>query len=249
MKLVPIKVQLIIFLSVFALYISFIDKELHFLLVLLFAVVSAAVVDTAFAYLKQKRLAITSSSLISGLIIGFVLSSDQPLWIICLASALAIGSKHLIRLKGRHLFNPAALGIFSVVILLAATTQWRGTYLWYILAPAGLYFSYKIRKLEIILSYFIASLVLFGTQALLQKVNPMNTFGYLSYFYIFVMAIEPKTTPVTFLGKIVFGTLLAAVIFVLTQAGVKFDAELCSLLILNAAVPVLNKLNLAKKGG
>ena len=63
------------------------------------------------------------------------------------------------------------------------------------------------------------------------------------------MAIEPKTTPVNFLGKIVFGTLLATAIFVLTQTGVKFDAELCSLLILNAAVPVLNKLKLAKKGG
>jgi enediyne biosynthesis protein E5 len=249
MKLVSIKAQLIIFLSLFALYISFLDKDVRFLLVLLFAVISAAAADSAFTYLKQKRPVITSSSLISGSIIGFVLSSDQHLWVICLACVIAIGSKHLIRIKGRHIFNPAALGIFSVIILLGATTQWRGTYLWYILVPVGLYFSYKIRKLEIISSYFLASLILFGGQALLQKINLLNIFGYLSYFYIFVMAIEPKTTPVNFLGKIIFGTLLAAVIFVLTQAGVKFDAELCSLLILNAAAPVLNKLKLAKKGG
>ncbi len=249
MKPISIKPQLAIFLSTFALCVSFLDKDIRFLLVLLFAVISAAAADSAFTYLKQKRLAITSSSLISGLIIGFVFSSDQRLWVICLACVIAIGSKHLIRIKGRHIFNPAALGIFSVIILLGATTQWRGTYLWYVLVPAGLYFSYKIRKLEIIFSYFLASLILFGGQAMLQKINLLNVFGYLSYFYIFVMAIEPKTTPVNFLGKIVFGTLLATAIFVLTQTGVKFDAELCSLLILNAAVPVLNKLKLAKKGG
>jgi enediyne biosynthesis protein E5 len=249
MKPISIKPQLVIFLSAFAFYVSFLDKDIRFLLALLIAVFSAAAADSAFTCLKQKKPAITSSSLISGLIIGFVLSSDQRLWIICLACLIAIGSKHLIRIKGRHIFNPAALGIFSVIILLDATTQWRGTYLWYILVPAGLYFSYKIRKLEVVFSYFLASLILFGGQALLQRVNIFNVFGYLSYFYISVMAIEPKTTPVSFLGKIVFGTLLAAVIFVLTQAGVKFDAELCSLLILNAAVPVLNKLKLAKKGG
>ena len=249
MRSITIKSQLIVFLALFGLYLSFINRDAQFLFALLAAVISAAAVDTALAYLKTKKPEVTESSLISGLIIGFVLSSDSPLWIICLASIVAIGSKHLVRFKGRHIFNPAALGIFSVIILLGATTYWKGTYLWYILVPAGLYFSSKIRKLEIIFSYFLASLILFGGQAIMQKVNPLNVFGYLSYFYIFVMAIEPKTTPVTFLGKIVFGTLLAAVIFVLTQAGVKFDAELCSLLVLNAAVPVLNKLNLAKKGG
>jgi enediyne biosynthesis protein E5 len=249
MKPISIKHQLVIFLVLLASGILFIDKDAHFLPVLFIAVISAAGVDAGFAYLKQKKLVITSSSLISGLIVGFVLASGQPAWIICLASVVAVGSKHLIRLRGRHIFNPAALGIFTVIILLNATTQWRGTYLWYCLAPAGLYFSYKIRKLEIISSYFIASLILFGGQALMQKVNPLHAFGYLSYFYIFVMIIEPKTTPVNFLGKIIFGTLLAAVIFVFTQAGVKFDAELSSLLILNATVPVLNKLSLAKKGG
>ena len=249
MKPISIKPQLVIFLVLLASYISFIDQDTHFLPALFIAVISAVAADTGFAYFKQKKLVITSSSLISGLIIGLVLANGQPVWIICLASVIAIVSKHLIRLRGRHIFNPAALGIFAVIILLNATTQWRGTYLWYVLAPAGLYFSYKIRKLEIIFSYFLASLILFGGQALMQKINPLNIFGYLSYFYIFVMVIEPNTTPVNFLGKIVFGTLLAAVIFVFTQAGVRFDAELCSLLILNATVPVLNKLNLVKKGG
>jgi glycine betaine catabolism B len=249
MKTVSLKTQLGIFLSAFALYLSFIDKAVRFLIVLLAATCTAAAVDAAFIFIKQKKLSLTSSSLISGLIIGFVLSSEQRLWLICLASTTAIASKHLVRLHNRHVFNPAALGIFIITVLFGATTQWRGTYLWYILLPAGLYFAYKINKLEIILGYLVASLVLFGIQAATQKIDPFSVFSYLSYFYICVMVIEPKTTPVKFMGRIIFGVMLAALIFILTNAGARFDVDLCGLLVLNAAVPLLNKLNLAKKGG
>ena len=120
MRSITIKSQLIVFLALFGLYLSFINRDAQFLFALLAAVISAAAVDTALAYLKTKKPEVTESSLISGLIIGFVLSSDSPLWIICLASIVAIGSKHLVRFKGRHIFNPAALGIFSVIILLGA---------------------------------------------------------------------------------------------------------------------------------
>jgi len=249
MKTFAIKAQLVVFLSFFAFYLSFIDKDSRFLLALLVAVASTAAIDTAFTLLKQKKFSITSSSLISGLIIGFVLSSDLPLWTIALASLIAIASKHLINFKGRHVYNPAALGIFAVIISLDASTQWRGTYFWQALVPAGLYFSYKIRKLEVIVSYFVAGFALFGAQALMQGVSLSNVFGYFSYFYIFIMVIEPKTTPTNLLGKVIFGVMLAGLIFVLTGAAVRFDVELASLLAMNSATPLLNRLNIAKKGG
>jgi Na+-translocating ferredoxin:NAD+ oxidoreductase RnfD subunit len=107
--------------------------------------------------------------------------------------------------------------------------------------PFGLYFVYKIRKLEIIAGYAAVSLALFGIQALLQKIPLWHVFGYLSYFYIFVMVIEPKTTPVKPLGKLLFGAGVAGLIFVLTQLGAKFDVELCGLLIMNIAVPLVLK--------
>lgn len=249
MKAITVKAQLTGFLALFSLYIWFVDKDAKFLLVLALAVLSAACFDSGITYLKTKKLTITESSLITGLIVGFVLFGDSSPWAICLTSAIAIISKHLINLGGKHIFNPAALGIFLAMVIFSAQTQWKGTYLWFILLPAGLYFSYKVRKLEIVLSYFFASFILFGTQAFMQKINPLQVLGYFSYFFIFIMAIEPKTSPVKILGKIIFGTLLATVIFVLTQAGVRFDAELFGLLALNAATPFLNKLNIVKKGG
>jgi Na+-translocating ferredoxin:NAD+ oxidoreductase RnfD subunit len=50
------------------------------------------------------------------------------------------------------------------------------------------------------------------------------------------------------MGKYLFGAGVATLIFVLTEAGVRFDAELFSLLIMNAAVPLLNRLSPIKGG-
>jgi Na+-translocating ferredoxin:NAD+ oxidoreductase RnfD subunit len=193
-------------------------------------------------------LQITESSLITGLIIGFVLSSDEVWWKFVFASVLAISSKHLIRFRKKHVFNPAGLGIFLSIILLGVSTQWKGTYLWYIVVPFGVYFIYKLKKTEVLLGYAFLSLLIFGIQAMLQKVPFWHVFGYFSYFFIFVMLIEPKTTPFKTIGKYLFGAGTAAFIFILTEAGVKFDVELFSLLVMNISVSLLNKLSPTKGG-
>lgn len=243
-RLRSIKTQLIIFLVCFGLYLSIKDRDLIFLFSTFVSVISAITTESVITYLKEKKLLISESSVISGLIIGYVLSSEQPWWIFLAASLLAIASKHLIRVNKNHLFNPAAFGIFISTLLFSATTQWKGIYIWYIILPAGLYFVYKIRKVEIIIGYAIAFLVLFGTQAVIQKVNLLNIFGYLSYFYIFVMVVEPKTTPRNPLGKFIFGIGACSLIFILIEIGVKFDVELSALLVFNSMVPLLNRLQI-----
>jgi len=242
LNLKSIKTQLIIYLVCFALFLAIKDKDTSFLFTVLVAVISALVIESFILYLKTKTFKITESAVITGLIIGFVLSGDEVWWKFVFASALAIFSKHSIHFHKKHIFNPAAFGIFLSIILLGASTQWRGTYLWYILVPFGIYFVYKLKKTGVLIGYALVSLLLFGSQAMLEKVPFWNIFGYLSYFYIFVMLIEPKTTPLKTTGKYLFGAGTAALIFILTGAGVKFDVELFSLLAMNVIVPLLNKL-------
>jgi Na+-translocating ferredoxin:NAD+ oxidoreductase RnfD subunit len=206
------------------------------------ALISAITADLAFSYFKNKKFSVSESSIISALIIGFVLASDNPWWVISLASLFAISSKYLIRFNKKHVFNPAAFGIFLSILFFGANTQWEGTFLWYILLPVGLYFTYKIRKLELITGYLITALGLFGIQAVLNKVPLISIFGYLSYFYIFIMLIEPKTTPIKPLARLIFGMGVAGLIFIFIQAQVRFDSELAALLILNLFVPLLNKI-------
>jgi len=240
------KTQLIIFLTALALTLAIREKDFTFLWAFAIAVLAATLIESLILYLTTKSFKITESSIITGMIIGYVLSSDEVWWKIVLTALLAISSKYLIVFKKRHIFNPAAWGIFLSTLLLGAATQWRGTYLWYILAPFGIYFAHRLKKTEIIIGYGIIALALFGTQAILQRVSLINIFGYFSYFYIFIMVIEPMTTPLKSLAKYLFGAGTAALVFVFTEAGVRFDAELFSLLLMNIAVLMLNKIPLNK---
>ena len=216
----------------FALYVSFTANDALFLLTLAIGLISAILTDSFFTYLKTKNFTITESSIVSGLIIGCVLSGGQAWWMIALASVLAIGSKHLIRFKGRHIFNPAGFGTLAVVFLLGASTEWKGAYLWYIIIPFGFYFVSRIRKLEIVAGYFISFFILFGLQALIRDIHVLNILGYLNYFFIFIMLIEPMTTPVAYYAKVIFGAGAGALIFILYALGVR-EAELATLLCFN----------------
>ncbi len=240
-KIRSIKTQLIFFLGCFAVILAVKDRDAAFFIALIVAVVSALAVESVIIYSKTKVFQITESSIITGLIISYVLSSDQAWWKLTSASSLAIFSKHLLCFRKRHIFNPAALGIFLTLVIFGASTQWRGTYIWYALLPVGLYFARRVRKIEVIIGYAVVSLALFGIQALMQKVSLWNIFGLFSYFYIFIMIIEPMTSPVKPAGKYLFGAGVAGFIFVLTEFGVKFDVELFSLLLVNVFVPVLTR--------
>jgi Na+-translocating ferredoxin:NAD+ oxidoreductase RnfD subunit len=242
-----IKLQLIIFLFSFACFLVIKEWNLLLFRPIAIALISALTFESGLNYFRNKIFQISESSLITGLIIGYVVAGDQAWWIIALASLIAILSKHFIRIKNKHIFNPAAFGIFLVIVLLNGQTQWSGTYFWYILIPFGAYFALKIRKIEVIAGYVVVSFLLFGTQALLHRTSLVNIFGYFSYFFIFILIIEPKTTPVKKAGKYLFGSGIAALIFILTEIGVKFDIELFSLLAMNLAVPFLNKLYVKKE--
>lgn len=244
-----IKTQLILYLASLALFLAIKEKDLTFLLAALLAVASGVVIEALILYLKTKTFQITESAIITGSIIGYVVSSDEAWWKIVFVSASAIISKYVISSRGKHLFNPAAFGIFLSTILLGVSTQWKGTYYWYILIPFGIYFTRRIRKVEIIAGYAIISLLLFGAQMFFRRAPLWNVFGYFSYFYIFVMVIEPKTTPQNTLGKYIFGAGIAVSIFILTEIGAKFDVELFSLLIMNIVVLLINKLSPKKEGG
>lgn len=236
-----LKTQFIFCLSAIAAFLIIKDQDFPLLLTFVLAVLSAVMVEGVWVYLRTRTVALSESSIITGLIVGYVISSNMPWWQVFSASALAIISKHVIRFSGKHIFNPAAFGIFLTLVLFGAQTQWTGTYLWYLFAPLGLYFSYKFKKLEIIAAYAFFSLLLFGGQALMQKIPVGEIFGYFSYFYIFIMVIEPKTTPHRVIGKYLFGSGVAIGAFILTEMGIPVEVEIVALLMMNVAVPFLNK--------
>ena len=205
-------------LAAFAIFLAATDQSGELLLSLLAATGLSILVEAIILYVKTKKPAISESAVITGLILGFVLTPDQDNWfgLYAFAAFAAIASKYIIRFKNKHIFNPAAFGVILGMLIFKTQTAWAGTYYWYLLLPAGLYLAYRMRKIELLLSYGITALGIFAIQALAQGHDLKHIFGYLSYFFICIMLIEPKTSPVAPKAKIVFGIIAAVAISFLT---------------------------------
>ncbi|MDD5129368.1 MAG: RnfABCDGE type electron transport complex subunit D [Candidatus Omnitrophica bacterium] len=122
LKLKSIKTQLILYLTCFAIFLSFQNKNAAFLVTTIIAVISALAAESTILYFKTRVFQISESSIITGLIVGYVVFSDEAWWRFVSASLLAIFSKYLIRFHKKHIFNPAAFGIFLAIIIFGAST-------------------------------------------------------------------------------------------------------------------------------
>ncbi len=83
----------------------------------LIAAATAAVLDFALRSAMTGVRAFPTNALISGLIVALLLAEGQPWYVPLTAAALAVGSKHLLRRRGRNIFNPAAFGVAASVLL------------------------------------------------------------------------------------------------------------------------------------
>lgn len=246
-KYVSLKSQFIIFLSVVLLCLAYTSQNLQLIYSGLIAVFAALILDSIFLSYKNKKITLSESAVISGLIITFVLASDNAKWIFVVAPLLAILAKQIIRFNHKHIFNPSGFGILAVMLLFKADAQWLGSNLWYIFIPFGSYFIWNYRKFEILYGYIIGFLITFGILILfVEKSNLLGIVNYLNFFFIFVMLIEPKTTPISTLGKYLFGFGVAVLTFIFTIAKLPIDIDICSLLIFNMLTPFFNKLSVSK---
>lgn len=79
-------------------------------------------ISTQFCWARLKHLPISfsPSALITGMGLALLLRADN-LWAHPLAACLAISSKFVLRVNGRHFFNPAALGLGLSLLLIPGT--------------------------------------------------------------------------------------------------------------------------------
>ena len=81
------------------------------------ALITCITVDLTINYYKKKKLILPDSSIITAFFIATTLSIGQPWYIPIIAGTTAILSKHIIKIKNRHIFNPAVFGLAVVMLL------------------------------------------------------------------------------------------------------------------------------------
>lgn len=204
-------------------------------------VLAAVLSDVAINYVREKKLFFPKSALITGLILGVIIEGNLPL--LAGIAAIAILSKHFIRIKGRHIFNPAVFGLF-IALFLPLSQSWWGTGS-LLIGLLGLIIVFKLKRFHLALPFLaVHALIIFTTSLDLSQLGAHIFSGSL-LFFAFYMLIEPVTSPASKKSRMIFGLLVgifAAVLYVVwlpaMLVGALFFADLC--------VPVLNRMGQAK---
>ena len=161
-----------------------------------------------------------ASAYITGISVGILLRSPA-FWPYALCSAISITSKYVIRVKGRHIFNPSNFGI-SVMLFLASadvaslSIQW-GNNLWAMLVIwlLGSAIIWRLRRFHICATYVISFMIFALIRSWIthdpwqSEISPIT--GPLYQLFIFFMITDPKTTVRSRLGQCVVAFMVAAV--------------------------------------
>lgn len=158
------------------------------------------------------------SAMITALSLSILLRATSP-WFWLAAGMIAIGTKFLIRYRGKHIFNPACIGIV-VIMLVFGREAWVSPGQWgqapllagYALALAALVLS-SAKRLDIALSFLGTFAAILVARAIWLG-DPMTiplhqlSSGALLVFSFF-MITDPRSTPDSRIGRILFAISVA----------------------------------------
>ncbi len=220
-------------------------SQLEHLYPFLVALFSSIIFDMLFCKLRNKLLFFPSASLVTGSIIGLLVSPNLPMYQIMIISFLAVLSKHFVTLSQRHIFNPAAFGLVLGGFFFRDALSWWGAswqqfsighlpsmISFFILLSPALVSLYRMKRYRIFLSFLFMYVILSGI------VNPqiLNTiFDPTVLFFAIVMLPEPMTSPNNHTFQVVYGGIVAFVTIVISFYAFVPDPLLSALLIGNLA--------------
>jgi len=163
------------------------------------AIVTELVVVRAL-YGKWPHLA---SAYVSGISVGILVRSPA-FWPYALCAAISIVSKYVLRVGGRHIWNPTNFGVVAMLLLApdvvaGLSVQWGNNLLPMVFVwMFGTVILYTVGRLNITVTYVAAFMGLAVVRAwytghpVLSEISPIT--GPMYQLFIFFMITDPKTT-------------------------------------------------------
>jgi Na+-transporting NADH:ubiquinone oxidoreductase subunit NqrB len=175
----------------------------------------------------------------------------SALWVGVLAAFVAIASKFWIRKQGKHIFNPANIGIVAAIALSqqawVSPGQWGSEPLmWFFIGSAGLMMILKVGVLDTTISFFLT----FGGLSFIYVVmylgwEPQVWMHRMSngtlLLFAFFMITDPRTTPNHRKARLLFGAAIGLALFVAGHFFYMQSAALWILFLISPLVPLFDK--------
>jgi Na+-translocating ferredoxin:NAD+ oxidoreductase RnfD subunit len=169
----------------------------------LLAIVTSIVTEMVLGRLLLRKWPHPASAYITGISVGILVRSPA-FWPYALCSAISITSKYVLRVKGRHIWNPSNFGISVMLFLVpeavaTLSIQW-GNYLLPMLViwVLGCVIVWRVQRLHITATY-VLSFVAFAFLRSWMTGSPWQSevapiTGPMYQLFIFFMITDPKTT-------------------------------------------------------
>jgi len=168
-----------------------------------FAILTSITVELLLGRMITGKWPHLASAYISGISIGMLLRSPE-FWPYPLCAAISIVSKYVLRVDGRHIWNPSNFGIVAMLVLASDTVaslsvQWGNNLLPMVVVWLfGAIIIHTLGRFHITLTYVASFLFFAGIRHLvtghpfLAEAAPLT--GPMYQLYIFFMITDPKTT-------------------------------------------------------
>ncbi len=189
------------------------------------------------------------SALISALSLCLLLRTGAW-WVAALAAGIAVGSKFIIRVRGKHIFNPTNVALVAVIALThrawVSPGQWGNVaFFAFLIACAGGLVVNRAARSDVTFAFLASytALLLGRAMWLGQKaVVPLHQMENGAFLlFAFFMISDPRTTPDSRAGRIMFGTLVATVAATVSFVFYRTNGLLWSLAALSPLVPLIDR--------
>ncbi len=227
-------------------YLGWNSESIKYLVTFLVAIIT----QLTFSFKTTQRYSSIKSALITALGLCLLLKTGN-IWVTALASFVAIASKFLIKSNGKHIFNPANIGIILAILITGnawvSPGQWgSSTLLWFLIGACGFTMILKVNRLDTTIVFLLVfggllycrQVIYLGweTEVWLHKVNN----GTLLLFSFF-MITDPMTIPNHKRARIIWASLLALLLFVSSNYFYIQTAAIWLLFLISPFTPMFDK--------
>jgi Na+-transporting NADH:ubiquinone oxidoreductase subunit NqrB len=229
---------------------------------ILAAVVTACATDMILAA-RRGVVLIPASALITGLSLGLLLrpatvaaaqsaivADTSNLWVYALAGLVAITSKYLIKVGGKHLFNPSNFAVVALAWVFPASVtltpgQWgTSAVLLFVVANLGLFMMYRVNRYHLVAAFWLSYASFEGILLVMhgQGLSAwlLNITSGSVLLFTFFMITDPRTSPNSAPGRVLYGVLTSGLFFALSLLNLPVPL-FTALLLACCLVPLINR--------
>ncbi|WP_395640523.1 FAD-dependent oxidoreductase [Pseudolysinimonas sp.] len=185
----------------------------------------------------------TESTLITAGLLYFILPPNLTLPGLggaALAGAIAVASKYLLAIRGRHVFNPAAVGAFAIAFTGLSFGAWWPGNPWMLPFVVVLAFLvlFRTRRLPMGAVYVVVGLAVASLNYVLLGLSPLAGLQYAAtqsalWFFAAFMITEPLTMPPRRWQQLLYAGLAAVLYFLTFHFGPFYNSPEFALLVVN----------------